>query len=56
MLTVKAVYSGGQYYTAIDLEKSIALGRSVYHEDQAFEFRHAPVTRLDLQIKFPYSS
>jgi CarboxypepD_reg-like domain len=51
-VSTKAVYSGGQYYIPIDLEKSVALGSAVYNEDQAFNFRHAPVTRLDLQIKF----
>lgn len=47
----KALFSGGQHYVPIDLEKSQQLGRTVYKENRAYEYKFDPLTRIDLQVK-----
>jgi hypothetical protein len=50
-INLRLVIQGGQPYTPIDLNASIAAGRAVYDIDNPFSERLAPVRRLDTGVK-----
>lgn len=54
-LDSKLTYAGGQRYTPLDLQASIAENEAVFNEDDAFGAQYDPYFRLDLRIGFKMS-
>ncbi len=48
--------TGGRYYTPIDLDASIAAGREIKLNEQAFSERFDPYFRLDIKVGFRLNS
>lgn len=51
-LNLKVTYAGGRPYVPIDLEKSIADGRTVYLWENAFEEKLPSYFRMDFQVVY----
>lgn len=49
---IKLIFSGGRYYTPIDLNQSITEGRAVYVDSEAFSLQYDAYFRTDFKIGF----
>ena len=49
---IKLTFSGGRFYTPIDLDESIRKGEAVYVTSEAFSLQYDPYFRTDFKIGF----
>jgi hypothetical protein len=48
-------YTGGRYYTPVDLQESINFQKTIYDYDQINTLRRSPTVRLDMSFSYQYN-
>ena len=54
-VNIKTIYAGGYRTTPIDLEKTMAEGYTIFHEEQAYSLQNPAYFRTDLRVSMKWN-
>ena len=54
-VNIKTIYAGGYRTTPIDLEKTMAQGYTIFHEEQAYSLQNPAYFRTDLRVSMKWN-